>query len=68
MFNWVGTDLLSRSINSGTISADGLNDSVRNGKRWDPIAIGTNVSLVRLANLFSFVPQLFRILTITGKE
>ena len=68
MFNWVGTDLLSRSINSSTISADGLNDSVRNGKRWDPIAIGTNVSLVRLANLFSFVSQLFRILTITGKE
>ncbi len=29
----VGIDLLSRGIDRSTIGADGLNDSVRNGKR-----------------------------------
>ena len=41
----VGADLLSRGINPSTISANGLNYSVRNGKRWDPVAISTNNSL-----------------------
>ncbi len=30
---FVGIDLLSRGIDRSTIGADGLNDSVRNGKR-----------------------------------
>ncbi len=36
----VGGDLLSHK-NCSTIGANGLNFSVRNGKRWDPIAIAT---------------------------
>ena len=35
----VGGDLLSRL--RSTIGADGLNFSVRNGKRWNPVAITT---------------------------
>ena len=35
----VGDDLLSRDCS--TIGAGGLNFSVRNGKRWNPIAIVT---------------------------
>ena len=35
----VGDDLLSRECS--TIGAGGLNFSVRNGKRWNPIAIVT---------------------------
>ncbi len=40
----VGIDLLSRGINPSTISAGRLNDSVRNGKRWNPAAKDTNMS------------------------
>ena len=40
----VGIDLLSRGIYRSTISAGGLNDSVRNGKRWNPTAKDTNFS------------------------
>jgi hypothetical protein len=42
---WVGTDLLSQGIYLSTIGAGGLNDSVRNGKKWDPAAKSTNMSL-----------------------
>ena len=35
----IGDDLLSRRCS--TIGANGLNFSVRNGKRWNPIAIVT---------------------------
>jgi hypothetical protein len=35
----VGDDLLSHSCS--TIGAGGLNFSVRNGKRWNPVAIVT---------------------------
>ena len=35
-----GGDLLSRLVGS-IIGADGLNGSVRNGKRWNPVAITT---------------------------
>ena len=35
----IGNDLLSRF--SSTISAGGLNFSVRYGKRWNPAAIAT---------------------------
>ena len=38
-FDKVGDDLLSHYCS--TIGADGLNFSVRNGKRWFPIAIVT---------------------------
>ena len=31
-----------------TIGADGLNFSVRNGKRWNPVAIATSVGLTWL--------------------
>jgi hypothetical protein len=51
---WIGTDLLSRGINPSTISAGELNDSVRNGKRWNLAAIGTNISSFASANYFSF--------------
>jgi hypothetical protein len=44
---WVGTDLLSQGIYLSTIDADGLNDSVRNGKKWGPAAKSTNMSLPR---------------------
>jgi hypothetical protein len=38
-FDKVGNDLLSHKCS--TIGADGLNFSVRNGKRWFPVAIVT---------------------------
>ena len=41
----VGIGLLSRDNNPSTIGAGGLNDSVRKGKRWDPAAKDTNISL-----------------------
>ncbi len=31
----------SPTLSGSTISAEGLNFSVRNGKRWDPLAITT---------------------------
>lgn len=44
----VGSDLLSHLWGS-IIGAEGLNYSVRNGKRWDPLAIATNKSCRRKA-------------------
>ena len=44
-----GGDLLSRLVGS-IIGADGLNDSVRNGKRWNPVAITAVMS-----RLFDFL-------------
>ena len=42
----IGSDLLSRLVGS-IIGAGGLNGSVRNGKRWNPVAITTVIYLLR---------------------
>jgi hypothetical protein len=40
-----GDGLLSRRLRSSTIGAEGLNFSVRNGKRWVPLARVTGNSV-----------------------
>ena len=45
----VGDDLLSHKCS--TIGANGLNFSVRNGKRWSPVAIVTLRSLSAITDL-----------------
>ena len=40
-----GIDLLSHPQKGSTIGANGLNFSVRNGKRWSPVAIATLIRL-----------------------
>ena len=53
----VGGDLLSH-INCSTIGADRLNFSVRNGKRWDPVAIATlNVTLPKIFLIIKAAPR-----------
>ena len=43
----LGDDLLSHRLGS-TIGAAGLNFSVRNGKRWTPCAIATEIKMVAM--------------------
>ena len=38
-----GDDLLSRALRQSTIGAEGLNDRVRNGIGWGPLAITTRL-------------------------
>ena len=40
-FIWKNSAATYSPAKRSTIGADGLNFSVRNGKRWDPIAIAT---------------------------
>ena len=41
-----GSDLLSRALRQSTIGAERLNDRVRNGIGWGPLAITTQLMQV----------------------